>query len=186
MSAVAVSVKLESLSTPRFLLRPLQVDDVTEAYSRWFDDPEVARYVVSARKAHNVAVLRRYVEERNGREDVLFLGIFTRDGASHIGNIKYEPVNQDEGFSVMGILIGDRAWRGQGVAHEVIDASARWLQVHRGIREIRLGVSKTHRSAIAAYEKIGFRRASCADISVDPETHVMVWRLDSPGESSLS
>ncbi len=168
----------DSIPTPRFLLRPLRVDDVTGTYCGWFDDPEVARYVVSAHGAHDVVALRRYVEERVGRDDVLFLGIFTQPGARHIGNIKYEPIDQDEGFSVMGILIGDSAWRGQGVAREVIEASARWLQAHRGIREIRLGVNKEHRTAIAAYEKIGFRFAPPALVSASPDAHGMVWRLD--------
>lgn len=167
----------EPLSTPRFLLRSLRADDVTDAYRRWFDDPETARYVVSARQAHDPDVLRRYVEERTGRDDILFLGIFTQTDARHIGNIKYEPVDSRHGFAVMGILIGDPAWRGQGVAREAIDASARWLQTHRGIREIRLGVDKTHRAAIAAYEKIGFRIVPGA-VPVGPDAHAMVWRLD--------
>ena len=94
---------------------------------------EVAPYIVAARSAHDVPSLRRYVEERAARDDVLFLGIFTPDGATHVGNVKYEPINEHEGFTVMGILIGDRAWRGRGVAEEVIVASARWLQAHRGI-----------------------------------------------------
>src|SRR3989344_6388339 len=166
------------IPTSRFILRPLRPDDVTETYSGWFDDPEVAPHILAARNAHDVPSLRRYVEERAGRDDVLFLGIFTPDGATHIGNIKYEPINEHEGFAVMGILIGDRAWRGRGVAEEVIVASARWLQTHRGIREILLGVAKNHRVAIAAYEKIGFRTEPSARISVGEDALCMVWRLD--------
>ena len=35
--------------------------------------------------------LRQYVKEREDREDVLFLGIFT-DSGQHIGNIKMETI----------------------------------------------------------------------------------------------
>lgn len=170
--------QFNSIPTSRFMLRPLQPEDVTETYSGWFDDPEVAPHILAARNAHDVPSLRRYVEERVGRDDVLFLGIFTPDGATHIGNIKYEPVNGHEGFAVMGILIGDRVWRGRGVAKEVIVASARWLQTHRGIREILLGVAKNHHVAIAAYEQIGFRVESSARILMGEDTLCMAWHLD--------
>lgn len=167
-----------SIPTSRFVLRPLRPEDVTETYSGWFDDPEVAPHILAARNAHDVSSLRRYVEERIGRDDVLFLGIFTPDGVTHIGNIKYEPVNGHEGFAVMGILIGDRAWRGRGVAGEVIVASARWLQTHRGVREILLGVAKDHRVAIAAYEQIGFRIEPSSRIPAGEDALCMVWHLD--------
>lgn len=171
-------MQFDFLLTSRFVLRPLRPDDVTDAYSRWFDDPEVAPYILAARSAHDVFSLRRYVEARVGRDDVLFLGIFTPDGATHIGNVKYEPVDERGGFAVMGILIGDPVWRKQGAAKEVIVASARWLQTHRGIREILLATSKDHRAGIATYEKIGFRVEPSARIFVKEGSLCMVWHLD--------
>lgn len=172
-------MRFDSLPTPRFVLRPLRPDDATEAYSGWFDDPEVTPYILSARDPHDVGSLRRYVEERSGRSDVLFLGIFTPDGSAHIGNIKYEPVNEHEGYAVMGVLIGDRKWRGQGVAREVIVASARWLQMHRGIQDIFLATARANRVAIATYEKIGFRIESPTRISVSEGSVCMAWHLNS-------
>lgn len=170
-----------AIRTSRFVLRPLQPDDVTEVYSRWFDDPVVAPHILAARSAHDVLSLRRYVDERVGRDDVLFLGIFTADKGEHIGNVKYEPVDRRAGFAVMGILIGDPVWRGQRVAEEVIVASARWLQAHRGIHEILLGVDKNHCTAIAAYEKIGFRVESSTHIAIGNDALSMVWRMDARG-----
>jgi hypothetical protein len=38
--------------------------------------------------------LIQYVKDRENREDILFLAIFT-DCAQHIGNIKYESINFD-------------------------------------------------------------------------------------------
>lgn len=176
---MALLVQFDPLSTTRFVLRPLLPDDVTETYSGWFDDPEVAPYILTARRPHDVASLRRYIEERFGRNDVLFLGIFTLDGNTHIGNIKYEPVDERGGSAVMGILIGDRAWRGRGVAREVIVASARWLQTHRGIRDIYLATAKDHHTAIATYEKIGFRIEVGTRMQVKEGSICMAWYLGS-------
>ena len=123
--------------------------------------------------------LRKYVKEREGRDDVLFLAIFTRNGHKHIGNIKYEPVDLVNGYAVVGMFIGEREWRGKGVAAEVIRHSSAWLQQTWGIREILLGVAKDNHAAISAYEKAGFKREQTERIVIDPESSIsMVLHLD--------
>ena len=168
--------------TARFRLRPLVPQDATERYSRWLDDAAAARYIEAASQPHDVGRLRQYIADRAGRRDVLFLGIFASSDGAHIGNIKYEPVNEPEGSAVMGILVGEPEWRGRGVAEEVIAASARWLRENRNVREILLGVARDHQAAIQAYEKIGFRVDEAARCAARPDTLAMVWRLDGPGD----
>ena len=125
---------------------------------------------------HGVPQLRDYIRARQGRADVLFLGIFTREGGAHVGNVKYEPVDDAKGYAVMGILVGEAEWRGRGVAAEVIEASARWLGAHRNVREIVLGVEKDHAAAIRAYEKLGFRVEPTDRIPPKDGAIAMVWR----------
>lgn len=169
-----------NITTARFRLRPLQPQDATERYSQWLDDAVASRFIEAARQPHDANHLRQYIEDRIGRRDVLFLGIFARHERTHIGNIKYEPVSEKEGFAVMGILIGEPAWRGLGVAEEVITASARWLRTNRNVWEIILGVMREHHSAIRAYEQIGFRIGPSTHVPARPEILTMVWRLDPP------
>jgi ribosomal-protein-alanine N-acetyltransferase len=165
------------IETPRFTLRPLTPGDATARYSAWLDDASIADHVAGAGAAHSIADLSAYIAARAGRDDVLFLGIFTREGGEHIGNIKYEPVNRAQAYAVMGILIGERQWRGRGVAEEAIRATAEWLYAQRGIREIVLGVKRDHGAAIAAYRKIGFEVRPDDRIVVPAVTATMVWRL---------
>lgn len=163
------------IDTERFVLRPLTPDDASERYSRWFDGD--ADFIVAAKAAHSVEDLRQYIEERAGRDDVLFLGIYTRDG-QHIGTLKYEPVNREERYAVMGIFVGEREWRSRGVAAEVIRASAFWLRDSWGIDTIVLGVDRNNARAIKAFGKIGFV-AEPSD-RIPPRTDgsfAMVWRI---------
>ena len=164
------------IATERFVLRPLTPDDASERYSRWFDD---AAFIVAARSPHGVADLRSYIEEREGRDDVLFLGIFTRAGGEHIGTIKYEPVDRGQRYAVMGIFVGEPAWRGRGVAAEVIRASSLWLRDRYGIDTIVLGVERENAPAIKAFGRIGFKREASDRIpSGDDRSFAMVWRMD--------
>jgi len=144
------------IRTERFRLRELQEADATERYLSWLRDGATARHIVAAADTADLAHLRSYVRERAGRSDVLFLGIFDGDTGLHIGNLKFEPIDSRLGYAIMGILIGDTAYHGRGVAGEVLAASARWLQANRGINEIVLGVSPDNVAAIRAYEKTGF------------------------------
>lgn len=155
------------IQTPRFFLRPLGVGDVTERYAAWLSDASAQRFIAAARDTRDLETLKAYVAQRANRPDVLFLGIFSRSDGVHVGNIKYEPLDAKQGYAVMGMLIGDPAWRGKGVAVEVLEASASWLQANRGISEIVLGVAHDNESAIRAYAAAGFQIAETDRIKVD-------------------
>lgn len=164
--------------TERCHLRPLTVEDVTPGYLSWFRDPEVVRTIGAAAFTQSLDDLRAFIDARAGRADVLFLGIFASADGRHIGNIKYEPVDDRAGYAIMGILIGDPAWRGRGIAQEVLRASAEWLAAHRGIRQILLGVSTGNPAAVRAYEAVGFRAAGSPHLTMPtPDLQVMVWNL---------
>jgi len=78
----------------------------------------------------------------------------------------------------MGILIGDPAYRGLGVASEVIRESAVWLKSHRNINQIVLGVSNDNVAAIRAYKKAGFQIAPTPHIPTCSDSALtMVWDL---------
>jgi [ribosomal protein S5]-alanine N-acetyltransferase len=145
-----------AIETSRFVLRELTVDDVSARYLGWLGDSAAKKWIAAAESTRGLADLREYVRQRVGREDVLFLGIFTKTGDLHIGNIKYEPLLRDERRAELGVLIGDPAFRGQHVFSEVLQASAAWLKLHRGILRIYLGVERENLPAVKAYQRTGF------------------------------
>ncbi len=145
------------INTERFQLKTLTTKDVTEKYLSWFSESKkVSQYISFAQKKTNMNDLIQYVKDRENREDILFLAIFT-DCAQHIGNIKYEPINLEDESATMGILIGDKEWRGRGVASEVIKGSRKYLKENCGVKNIELGVGKNNTSAITAYKKMQFK-----------------------------
>ena len=167
------------INTERFVLRELGESDVSARYLGWFSDSATQMSISAAADMHSLEDLRAYVRARSGRVDVLFLGIFLRETDLHIGNIKYEPVDSTSGRAVMGILIGDPVFRGKGVAQEVLRESAAWLREHRGIRTISLGVHAANSAAVAAYERVGFRRVVEGEVdAVGADAHFsMEWTL---------
>ncbi|WP_255413714.1 GNAT family N-acetyltransferase [Rhodoferax sp. TS-BS-61-7] len=158
-------------------MRQLSVADVSERYLSWLRDEIAQRFIIGAHGDNDMDELRSYVSQREARDDLLFLGIFTHDG-THIGNIKYEPIDSVRSVAVLGILIGEAAWRGLGVAGEVIGSSAYWLRDNRGIKTIVLGVDRDNLPAIHAYKKLGFVDEFHPLVPVDAVAACsMVWHL---------
>ena len=144
------------LYTKRFLLRELKTSDATPNYLGWFKDSEVKKYIISASKMMSLEDLRIFISEEKKKSNALFLGIFEKNTDRHIGNIKYDPINITDRYAIMGILIGDPDFRGKGVTHEVIKASAIWLKQNFDVKDILLGVDASNIAAVRAYEKTGF------------------------------
>jgi RimJ/RimL family protein N-acetyltransferase len=162
--------------TTRFVLRPLQVGDASLEYLSWLSEPNTSEFITE-KNNYDMKKLEQYISGKIDRDDILFLGIFDKESLTHIGNIKYEPVNSDLGYAVMGIMIGNYKWRGIGVAAEVIIGTSNWLLLNRGIKRIMLGVSLSNINAIRAYKKIGFVENIDKKIITEKNTMLMVLYL---------
>ena len=164
------------ITTQRFLLRELTVADVSERYRAWLLEPDVRKNISAL--TDSLSELTRYVADRTQRADVLFLGIFDLLSGLHIGNLKYEPVNSELGYAIVGVLIGDVEYRGRGVAQEVLLASTAWLKANRRINQFLLGVWRANLAAVRAYEKAGFEIGESALLpDRPPEAPVMILNL---------
>ena len=144
------------ISTTRFILKPLIADDISDEYVSWFVDDDVKKHIHFAQNNVSLLDLELYVRQREEKNYVLLLGIYVKETLLHIGNIKFEPIDHVDKTAVMGILIGDKDWRGKGVAKEVIDASADWINYEFKIKKILLVLNIENSAAINAYKKCGF------------------------------
>lgn len=163
------------IETARFLLRELTEADATLRYLNWLANPEARRFIVAAQQTQELCELAEYVRQRTNKPDVLFLGIFEKSTGLHIGNIKYEPINFEFSYAIMGILIGDTNFRGKKVAAEVIKASAIWLKENFSIKQILLGVDCENNQAIHSYKNIGFQQTESQFIKKGINGITMSW-----------
>ena len=74
----------------------------------------------------------------------------------HIGNIKYDPIDLKNKFAIMGILIGNKNYRGKGTFKEVFCETSQEIYKKYKIKKIYLGLSNKNAIAKKAYEKVGF------------------------------
>jgi RimJ/RimL family protein N-acetyltransferase len=147
----SIEINFDSL-----ILRTLDLSDDLQNYLYWMSHPENNEYIQSARITYSLANLQDFIESCNLSPNTILLGIFDTEPHTHIGNIKYENIDLAKKSAVMGILIGEKNYRGRGIAKNVIEESAKWLNFNLGLQTIFLGVDQNNSAAIKLYSEIGF------------------------------
>jgi len=137
-------------------LRTLDSSDNLNNYLYWMSHPENNEYILSTKKSYSLTDLQDFIESCNLSPSIILLGIFDKENHAHIGNIKYENIDLAKKCAEMGILIGEKNYRGRGIAGNVIQESAKWLNVNLSLQTIFLGVDQNHSAAVRMYSKIGF------------------------------
>jgi ribosomal-protein-alanine N-acetyltransferase len=144
------------IETQRLVLRTLTPADVTDRYVSWLEDPQVTRYLEVRFHRQSPDSVRAYVEQMNASPDTLLLGIFTRDGDTHIGNIKLGPIDRHHERAEVGIMIGDRGSWGRGYAGEAIKALTGHAFDHLGLHKVSCGLYADNEGSRRAFLKAGW------------------------------
>ncbi len=142
----------------RLYLRPIERDDLQRCYD-WMNDEELTatlaqRYPISlAREAD-------WVERATRGQDPseLPLAICLAEGDRHIGNCGLVAIDRENRTATLGIFIGERDCRGQGLGEEAVRVLCRFAFDEMNLHKIRLDVYATNPKAAKTYERVGFVR----------------------------
>ena len=145
----------EKIVGNRVYLRKLSLDDASEEYCRWLNDPEVNKYL-ETREA-TIEDLKAYIKMKRESKDTLFMGIFLKENDKHIGNLKLEPIDFEEKKATFSILLGDKNEWGKGIGSEATELIVRYAFNELGLNKVDLGVISENTKAIRSYEKVGFK-----------------------------
>jgi ribosomal-protein-alanine N-acetyltransferase len=143
--------------TERLVLDPVRAADVDGPYSRWFDDPEVVRHLETAGPLGRERIAA-FVESCIADPATILLAIRWRSGSTHIGNVKLGPIVARHAHAGVGIVVGDRAFWGRGVAREVLAEVSRFAFATLPLEKLIAGVVVENLGSIRAFEAAGFQR----------------------------
>ncbi|MCH2132773.1 MAG: GNAT family N-acetyltransferase [Phycisphaerales bacterium] len=145
----------QPIRTPRLELRSLAPGDANETYLAWLHDPEVNQYLEIRHDPPGLESLSSFIKQMNESKQELLLGICVKDG-SHVGNIKLGPIDSGDHRAAIGILIGDRAWWGKGVATEAIEALTQYAFEELSLHRVEAGCYESNIGSARAFEKAGW------------------------------
>jgi RimJ/RimL family protein N-acetyltransferase len=146
------------IQSDRLYYRLLTVDDVSEAYVTWLNDPEVTYFLELARDKQDKASIHAFIESLQKKNNEFLFGIFLKENGLHIGNIKLGPIHPYHRVADLGFLIGERSAWGKGYASEAIAAISRHAFSHLNVNKIHAGLYTSNVGSARALEKAGFQK----------------------------
>ena len=141
--------------TNRLILKSICIKDATDVYLNWLKEFGEDGLGLIMNSPKNIKELKYYIRSKK-KQNILFLGIFLKYNMKHIGNIKFEPLDFKNNKTTMGVLIGDKKWRSNGVFMETMDELEKYF-VKKNINKIFLGVDINNKHAVHVYKKSNFR-----------------------------
>lgn len=134
-------------------LRRIERQDIP-TFVRWFSDPEVREFLVINRPI-STAEEEKWFERKLEEEGSEIFAIETTDG-THIGNIELFSVDERNRHAELGVVIGEKAYWGQGYGSDAIRTLLRFGFEEMNLHRIYLRVYEDNTRGIRAYEKCGF------------------------------
>ncbi len=142
------------ISGKRLRLRAIERSDIP-AFVRWFNDPEVRRYL-QMYLPMSQAQEERWFESQLEEHDGHVLGIETLDGTL-IGNVGLHGIDWKDRRAVLGIVIGEKEYWNRGYGTEAVSTLLGFAFGEMNLHRISLRVYEYNERAIRCYEKCGFR-----------------------------
>lgn len=136
--------------------------DMWRTYYHWRRDHEVMYWATG--QAHQSSLVPEEAFMNRFDEAVLtdrqqesgILGIFTESGV-FIGEVSYRDMDVVAGTAVLGIMIGDKSYWGQGYGTDAVLTLCRFLFERFRLRRIQLDTWAGNERALKSYAKVGFQ-----------------------------
>ena len=142
----------------RIYLRAVELSDVTDAYVRWMNDPNINRYMETWHFPHTRANIEQYVKDHTDNRNEPFFAIFKKEFmGSHIGNIKLGPINWIHRYADISLFMGEKDLWGQGYATEAINLVTEYAFKKLNLHKVKSGIYYDNKGSLRAFQKAGFK-----------------------------
>lgn len=153
------------LNTPRCTVRVLKHSDVSESYVEWLNDPETSEFLESRFTPQTLRSISLFVDSHLKSANSILFGIFYGNEEKHVGNIKVEAQVRHLTAEI-GFLIGDKNYRGFGLATEAVLTVSNWAFDSLGLAKLTAGCYSKNLGSFRTLVKAGFSREAILDSQV--------------------
>ena len=145
-----------TIQSERFDLVSLDGSFVGERYQQWLRDENVNRYLETRFVNYEKDALITYITQMLESTHSYLFAIVDRASGDHIGNIKIGPISDAHKTAAVGLVIGEAAWWGKGVATETITSLSDWGFTALNLAKITAGSYASNPGSIRAFLSCGF------------------------------
>lgn len=144
-----------TLTSNRLTIRPFNQSDA-ELWQVWDIDPEVQAHMPEPlNEPENIQTQLDYIAECEAEEDGSYWSIENKEGVT-IGTVALTDINNHHGVAEIGIVIGNKNYRGQGYGAETIQLVIDYAFNTLRLRRVSAEVEEKNVGAVAALQAAGF------------------------------
>lgn len=145
------------ISSQRLIYRTLNINDVTQCYVDWLNDPLVNRYLETRFKHQTLDACKSYVSDMFESPAQNLFGIYLRETGKHIGNTKLGFINPHHKRAQLSLFIGQKDCWGMGFATETIKTITSWGFTELGLEKIDAGCYDENLASLRAFLNSGYQ-----------------------------
>jgi RimJ/RimL family protein N-acetyltransferase len=146
----------EQFRGTRVTLRLVTLEDCTERYVSWLQDPEISRYLETRWSEQTLQSVRDFVESMVDSAHSYLFAIVDHASGVHVGNIKIGPIQSRHQYADVSYFLGDRAVWGRGLATEAIQLATYIAFERLGLHRVQAGLYEGNIGSGRALEKAGY------------------------------
>jgi RimJ/RimL family protein N-acetyltransferase len=138
------------------ILKSLSVENVTDRYVGWLNDPEINQFLEIR---HRLPICKNDVIEfiaNCEKKHRHHWGIFVED--EHVGTISCSVYNHNYKWVDISILIGENKYRGVGLGRISLAGAVDYLFSVGQFRRIQAGSYENNIASIKLFRSLGFRK----------------------------
>lgn len=141
-----------------FTLRPFREEHISDRYIGWLNDPEVNQFLEVRFVAQTRETTREFVRSFYAGTEKYMWGIYPAGHDEPIGTTTLYAIDRRHGCVELGLLIGEKDYRGKHTATSVIKLVAGFAFGPLGLRRMTGGTYAPNHGMNFIYGLLGFRR----------------------------
>lgn len=131
-------------------------DEDAVAFHRWFNDPEVTRFLGQPFPALSMSQQRAFIENMHNDRGCRAYSIVLKDGTL-IGNCELRSLNWTARSCELALAIGEKQYWGQGYGGEALALLLRIAFEGLNMHKVWLTCAAYNERGLRAYRRTGFR-----------------------------
>lgn len=138
-------------------LRDIQLNDCTERYLSWLNNPAVNQYLETRWSKQTLDTISDFVNKIRTSSDNILFAIVDCETNSHIGNIKLGPININNSNADISYFIGETMFWNRGYATEAVCLVTSYAFKEKGLHRVRGGCIEHNGASDKVFRKLGFK-----------------------------
>lgn len=144
------------LNGPKFNLRPFLVEQVSDLYVSWLNDPEVNRFLEVRFVKQTIELARKYVHMMNYGVEAYMWAIYPNGVNAPVGTATLRNIDRNHSSGGIGLMIGDKNYWGSDCAMEAIRLVIDHAFDALGLRRLAEETSGPNHSINFTLKRLGF------------------------------